>query len=74
MADRLHLRQGLLYQHSQPIDFSEFDLIAAADQHDDQPRSRLRHALRDGQALVQRHPVVAVIVPVFLAAASSLAV
>jgi hypothetical protein len=69
MPDRLHLRQGLLYQHSQPVDFDEVDLVSPADRQGD----RWRHVLRDGQALVQRHPMIAVVVPVLLAAASSLA-
>jgi hypothetical protein len=69
MAERLQLHRGLLYQHARPFDFGESDDGATAT---DRGERVLQHALLDGPALVQRHPVIAVVVPVLLAAASSL--
>ncbi|HEX5684722.1 MAG TPA: hypothetical protein VFY73_11910 [Ideonella sp.] len=69
MAERLHLHRGLLYQHAQPFDFGELDDGATATRRGERV---LRRTLLDGTALVQRHPVIAVVVPVLLAAASSL--
>jgi hypothetical protein len=78
MGDRLHLHEGLLYQHRRTFDFVESDHGALADQlrrcrDGRNRRDGFRRALVDTLAFLRRHLISVAVLLIVLAAVSSLA-